>query len=109
MIAHATAARGISLRTGCMCNSGGAAALLGLKDAMSRLECGATLAAFERAVGEEVGIVRVSLGLASDFGDVCRVLAFAREVADERARGDMRIAWERDPATRLGVGYDSRA
>ncbi|KAJ6534016.1 PLP-dependent transferase [Mycena vulgaris] len=51
----------VSLRTGCMCNPGGAAAILGIQ--------GRHAGPFERAVGHELGVVRVSLGLASNFQD----------------------------------------
>ena len=70
-----------------MCNPGGAAALLRAKPAMTRLRAGATLAALEAAAGRELGVVRISLGLASDWADVWRVLEFVRDfVLDARGR-----------------------
>ncbi|KAF7362495.1 Molybdenum cofactor sulfurase [Mycena venus] len=57
----------ISLRTGCMCNPGGAAAVLGIQEEMKRLYEGITLQDFERAVGHELGVVRISLGLAKQL------------------------------------------
>ena len=50
-VEHAAARHGLSLRTGCMCNPGGAAALLGLRDAMAALPCDAMLRAFEAHMG----------------------------------------------------------
>ncbi|KAH9935193.1 PLP-dependent transferase [Epithele typhae] len=92
-IEHAAAAHRISLRTGCMCNPGGAAAMLDLRAAMAALPADATLRALEARVGRELGVVRVSLGLASDFRDAWRVVAFARGVGSEAARGRMWSAW----------------
>ncbi|KAF7294068.1 Cysteine desulfurase [Mycena kentingensis (nom. inval.)] len=92
-IDHAAARTNISLRTGCMCNPGGAAALLGLEADMQRLCEGTTMLDFARSVGAgtELGVVRISLGLASSFQDVWTVLRFAGLLAAERTRG---ILWE---------------
>ncbi|KAJ7195738.1 PLP-dependent transferase [Mycena haematopus] len=92
-IAHAASRMGISLRTGCMCNPGGAAALLGIEGAMQELYDGVTLADFERAVGRELGVVRVSLGLASNFQDVWNVIRFARVIAQEEGRKALWAGW----------------
>jgi molybdenum cofactor sulfurtransferase len=75
--AHA-AANGIALRTGCMCNPGGAAAMLSLGNLMSVLGHGdashpPTLRELEEAAGRELGVVRISFGLASCWTDVWRV------------------------------------
>ena len=70
----------ISLRTGCMCNPGGAAAILGVQAEMEKFSPGITYGDFESIVGRELGVVRLSLGLASDFSDVHRMLRFVREV-----------------------------
>ncbi|KAL1738859.1 hypothetical protein HDZ31DRAFT_6651, partial [Schizophyllum fasciatum] len=59
------------------CNPGGAAALLGITDDMASLAPGATHATFEEAVGRSLGVIRISLGLVSDFEDVWRVLQWA--------------------------------
>ncbi|VDC07903.1 unnamed protein product [Peniophora sp. CBMAI 1063] len=77
-IASSAAASGIMLRTGCMCNPGGAAALLGLSPFMAELRTGATLSALEAAAGYELGVVRVSFGLASSFADALAVANWAR-------------------------------
>jgi molybdenum cofactor sulfurtransferase len=100
-IEHASASRGISLRTGCMCNPGGSAVLLGLGSLMKRLDevPDASLAALERMAGRSLGVVRVSLGIASNFEDAWRVVAFARELTDERARSCMWEEWKAEPRT----------
>ena len=92
-VEHAAARHGLSLRTGCMCNPGGAAALLGLRDAMAALPCDATLRAFEAHMGRELGVVRISLGLASDFRDVWHVLRFAKLMASDSARSALWEEW----------------
>ena len=92
-IEYAATRQNISLRTGCMCNPGGAAALLGLRQAMTELPCDATLRAFEQRMGRELGVVRISLGLASDFRDVWRVIQFAKVMASDSARSAMWDEW----------------
>lgn len=83
-----------------MCNPGGAAALTGLRSYMSRLtaensDSGSAACAFEAMAGQALGVVRMSLGLASNYHDVERVLDFAREMANEDVQKDMREAWRR--------------
>jgi molybdenum cofactor sulfurtransferase len=61
-----------------MCNPGGAAALLSLGSLMAVLGRGdtnhpPTLRALEEAAGRELGVVRISFGLASCWTDVWRV------------------------------------
>ncbi|RPD57927.1 PLP-dependent transferase [Lentinus tigrinus ALCF2SS1-7] len=92
-VEYAAQRHNISLRTGCMCNPGGAAALLGLRQAMSELPCDATLRAFEQRMGRELGVVRISLGLASDFRDVWRVIQFAKLMATDEARSALWDEW----------------
>ena len=92
-VEHAATAQNISLRTGCMCNPGGAAALLGLRDDMKRLYPGVTMRRFEEHVGHELGVVRISLGLASNFKDVWRILRFAGALARESDLSRMWAAW----------------
>jgi molybdenum cofactor sulfurtransferase len=93
-IEYAATSKQISLRTGCMCNPGGAAALLGLEHHMARLSevPHPSLDQFERLVGHELGVVRISLGLATNFEDIWRVLEFASTVADQNAR---QVLWAR--------------
>ncbi|KAJ6631340.1 PLP-dependent transferase [Mycena sp. CBHHK59/15] len=85
-IEHSASKVGVSLRTGCMCNPGGAAAILGIEDDMRRLYAGVTLKDFERAVGRELGVVRISLGLASNFQDAWTVVRYAGLMASEKTR-----------------------
>ncbi|KIJ15659.1 hypothetical protein PAXINDRAFT_62190, partial [Paxillus involutus ATCC 200175] len=92
-IEHVATTQNISLRTGCMCNPGGAASLLGIQDFMGRLCSGVTLKDFETIVGRELGVVRISLGLGSDWGDVWRVIKFAEGMAEERKRMEWWDAW----------------
>ncbi|KAL1945485.1 hypothetical protein VTO73DRAFT_2336 [Trametes versicolor] len=99
-IEYAASRQNISLRTGCMCNPGGAASLLGLRDAMAALPSDATLRAFEQYMGRELGVVRISLGLATDFRDVWRVIQFAKSLADTDTRTAMWDEWLGD---RTGV------
>jgi len=75
-----------------MCNPGGAAALLGVQDDMTRLYPGVTLKDFEQIVGRELGVVRISLGLVSSFQDVWKVIRFAAMIGDEKSR---QILWDR--------------
>ena len=88
--AHA-AENGIALRTGCMCNPGGAAALLSLGSLMAVLGDGDTkhppsLRALEEAAGRELGVVRISFGLASSWADVWRVRCWVlKAIRDEWA------------------------
>ena len=79
-IEYAATKHGISLRTGCMCNPGGVTAILGVQGEMDKFSSGVTHEEFEKLAGRELGVVRLSLGLASNFSDVYRVLRFIREV-----------------------------
>ncbi|KDQ56271.1 hypothetical protein JAAARDRAFT_132691 [Jaapia argillacea MUCL 33604] len=101
-IEYAASVRRISLRTGCVCNPGGAAAILGLQDDMQQLYPGVTLKDFEDAVGRELGVVRISLGLATTFQDVWTVLQFAAAMGKEQSRQVMWDEWlesKKPPAT----------
>ncbi|KAF9235254.1 PLP-dependent transferase [Melanogaster broomeanus] len=92
-IEYIATTQNISLRTGCMCNPGGAAALLGIQDFMGRLSCGTI-------VGNELGVVRISLGLGSDWGDAWRVIKFAEGLGRERSRTAWWDAWTEVPIGR---------
>jgi molybdenum cofactor sulfurtransferase len=96
-IEHVATMHNISLRTGCMCNPGGASALLGIQQIMESLCDGATLRDVETHVGRELGVVRVSLGLGSDWGDVWRVIRFLEGFGDERRRLAWWDAWAQVP------------
>lgn len=98
-IEHVATMYNISLRTGCMCNPGGASALLGIQRIMDSLCDRTTLREVERGVGHELGVVRVSLGLGSDWGDVWRVIRFLEGFGEERRR----MAWW-DEWTQVPIG-----
>lgn len=94
-VEYASTKHKISLRTGCMCNPGGAAAILGIQGEMEKFHPGITHEGFESIVGGELGVVRISLGLASDFSDVHRVLRFTKElIACDVERKKLRLEWE---------------
>ena len=76
-----------------MCNPGGAAAILGIKEEMQQLYPGVTLADFEENMGRELGVVRISLGLASNFQDVQRVIEFATSLSREKIRSELWSQW----------------
>ncbi|KIJ66114.1 hypothetical protein HYDPIDRAFT_87322 [Hydnomerulius pinastri MD-312] len=96
-IEHIAVSQNISLRTGCVCNPGGAAALLGIQDHMALLYPGVTLKDFESVVGRELGVVRISLGLGSTWGDVWRVLVFAEGFGREGRRQSFWDSWMNVP------------
>ncbi|KAF9649500.1 PLP-dependent transferase [Thelephora ganbajun] len=94
-IEYAATKHGISLRTGCMCNPGGAAAILGIEEEMEKFSPGFTYEDFENIVGRELGVIRLSLGLVSDFSDVHRVLRFVREIiACDGERKKIWLEWK---------------
>ena len=94
-VEYAATKRKISLRTGCMCNPGGAAAMLGVQAEMEKFSPGITYEDFENIVGRELGVVRLSFGLASDFSDVYHLLRFVREViACDDERKKIQLEWK---------------
>ena len=74
---------GISLRTGCGCNPGAVIGLLGLRERFQE-SIKEALAVFNNLSGvkeyyeQEYGVVRLSLGLVSDFRDVWEVERFVK-------------------------------
>jgi len=92
-VEYVAVTQNISLRTGCVCNPGGAAALLGIEDQMALLYPGVTLKDFEGTVGRELGVVRISLGLATTFQDVWKVIALASIFANDKARQPFWDSW----------------
>ncbi|KAJ6593168.1 pyridoxal phosphate-dependent transferase [Mycena capillaripes] len=101
-VEHSASKLNLSLRTGCMCNPGGAAAILGIQEDMKRLYEGVTLKDFERSVGHELGVVRVSLGLASNFQDAWTVVRFAELLATKKTRN---VLWDYYlDETGIGIG-----
>ncbi|KAH8827778.1 pyridoxal phosphate-dependent transferase [Flagelloscypha sp. PMI_526] len=83
----------ISLRTGCMCNPGGATALLGVEDVMEKLEKGVKMHELEESMGRELGVIRVSLGLASNFADVRTFVQFVRLLSSSKKREILVERW----------------
>jgi hypothetical protein len=77
-----------------MCNPGGASAMLDLFQYMSALTEGATLKEMEELAGRELGVVRISLGLVSNWADVERVIRFAEMMGDPVRRGELAEGWE---------------
>ncbi|KAG5219684.1 Molybdenum cofactor sulfurase [Salix suchowensis] len=92
-VEYAASKESVSLRTGCMCNPGGAAAILSIQDDMKQLYPGVTLKDFEHHVGRELGVVRISFGLASNFQDAWRILKFASSIATEKSRQELWSQW----------------
>ncbi|WP_396627059.1 aminotransferase class V-fold PLP-dependent enzyme [Luteitalea sp.] len=82
---------GISLRTGCFCNPGAGETAEGItdEDVQAALESGAemTLPRFMQFIqhrgGRSAGALRVSLGIASNFADVFRLMTFVRGLRDQ--------------------------
>ena len=79
----------ISLRTGCFCNPGAGEAALGLseQELCSALEAQQrmTLPELMTVLGRVLGAIRISVGVASNFADVQRFVAFARTLVDGSA------------------------
>ena len=62
---------------------------------MEGFSSGTTHEDLEKMIGRELGVVRLSLGLASNFSDVHRVLRFVREVvARDGERKKVWLEWE---------------
>lgn len=76
-----------------MCNPGGAASILDIEEDMQQLYPGVTLADFEQRMGRELGVVRISLGLASNFQDVRKVIQFATSLSKESTRSELWNQW----------------
>lgn len=93
-VEYAAVRQKISLRTGCVCNPGGAAAILGIEEKMMELRPDSTLKDFELHVGHELGVVRISLGLASSFSDVWKVLQFATCMGTQSEREKLWKDWK---------------
>ncbi|MFJ5532846.1 aminotransferase class V-fold PLP-dependent enzyme [Streptomyces sp. NPDC093261] len=89
IITRDSAARGISVRTGCFCNPGAGEAAFALR--LPRLRAAVrgrpdSLEGYVEALGlPSAGAVRVSLGLPSQPGDVDAFLRFVRETYRDRS------------------------
>jgi len=88
-VARATAAAGISIRTGCFCNPGAGEGAFGLTKADWRRalrERARTLDRYVDLLGlPSGGALRASVGLASNLGDVERFLTFVETTYRDRA------------------------
>lgn len=76
-----------------MCNPGASAALLGIEEQMKHVLAGVTLKDISELLGREIGVVRISLGLASNFQDVWRVLQFASTMGQDHPRKQLYDQW----------------
>jgi molybdenum cofactor sulfurtransferase len=76
-----------------MCNPGASAALLGIEEQMKQLFAGVTLKDISDMLGREIGVVRISLGLASNFQDVWRVVQFASMMGQDHMRKLLYDQW----------------
>lgn len=70
--------------------------MLGFTNDMKKLYEGVTLKDFERLVGRELGVVRISLGLVSNFLDVWQVLRFVEDIIGcQERREDVWKQWKK--------------
>ncbi|KAH8916709.1 hypothetical protein BT69DRAFT_1339891 [Atractiella rhizophila] len=77
VVEQAAGRKGICFRSGCMCNPGGAAVLMGVEHLMRQVKAGDTSQDMLSSLGQRAdGLCRVSFGLASNFKDAWTLLAF---------------------------------
>ncbi|KAF5344180.1 hypothetical protein D9756_011447 [Leucocoprinus leucothites] len=82
----------IALRVGLAANSGGVAAMMGIQKELEELDPNiGSKEEIERQLGRELGVVRISWGLISNFQDVWNVLHFIRLIGTEKAKDQL---WE---------------
>jgi molybdenum cofactor sulfurtransferase len=74
--------------------------MIGMEDSMEALVEGDTLKGFERNMGYEIGVVRMSLGLGSNFVDVWNVLNFMRKLSMKSEREALMKEWKQTGAKR---------
>lgn len=67
--------------------------MLGMESYMEHLTSGATHEDFEAQIGRELGVLRISLGLVSNFEDVWRYLAFAKLFSQQETRTELWEQW----------------
>ncbi|MFS8201578.1 aminotransferase class V-fold PLP-dependent enzyme [Streptomyces sp. CWNU-52B] len=91
VVTRDSAARGISLRTGCFCNPGAGEAAFALPPPLLRSAARRRLASLEEYLEllhlPSAGAVRVSLGLSSQPRDIDTFLTFVRETYRDRVPG----------------------
>ncbi|KAF5355067.1 hypothetical protein D9756_005519 [Leucocoprinus leucothites] len=86
-IEFAAAKNNISLRGGCLCNPGGVAAMMGIQKQMEELDPHIkSKEEWEKQLGRELGVIRVSWGLVSNFQDAWNVLQFVRLIGNAKAK-----------------------
>ncbi|EFP83645.1 hypothetical protein PGTUg99_005219 [Puccinia graminis f. sp. tritici] len=82
VIEYAASLQGISLRAGCMCNPGGAASIMKMKEMMSELRSGETKKDIQAKWGvRAAGVTRASFGLASNFSDAHYFIKFMESLS----------------------------
>jgi len=82
VIEYAASLQGISLRAGCMCNPGGAASIMKMKDMMGELQSGETKKDIQAKWGvRAAGVTRASFGLASNFSDAYFFINFLKHLS----------------------------
>jgi selenocysteine lyase/cysteine desulfurase len=95
-VAGATADTGISIRTGCFCNPGASEGASQLPEEAWRQAAKAHIRTMDQYVEflglPNGGALRVSLGLASNIGDVERFLAFVETTYRDRVAGSNGLA-----------------
>ena len=67
--------------------------MIGMEDSMEALVEGDTLKGFEQHMGYEIGVVRMSLGLGSNFVDVWNVLKFMQRLSIQSERELLMKEW----------------
>jgi hypothetical protein len=72
-IEFAAAKNSISLRGVCVCNPGRVAAMMGIQKEMVEIKESITKKKWEKQLKRELGIVRISFGLVSNFQDAWNV------------------------------------
>lgn len=90
VIEYAASLKGISLRAGCMCNPGGAASIMKMKEMMGSLQNGQTKQDIQMKWGvRAAGLTRASFGLASNFSDAQYFVNFLKSLS---LPGELEIA-----------------
>ena len=72
---------------------------------MGKLTPGITLEEYEKQAQREIGVVRISLGLASNFDDIFHVIQFASLIANSQSREAMLAEWKQSIASQLRVDH----
>jgi len=81
--------------------------MLGIESAMEQITPGTKLRDFECALGRELGVVRVSLGLGTNWQDVSSVIEFAELMRNEDKRKVIELEWSASDNTLLSGHFKS--